>query len=158
MGMLDISAAELMSLPPGARETVKAQLNIVGALNTLFGDVPPRNVQPFLFGFTVTLTALGTSTQSVRITQEADFVANAVVGASTGDFTVLFRQDSSGRQFSNIPVQSSALLGTAQRPGYFQKPWYLPANTTATFDLTDLSNASNTLYFYLAGYKIYPDA
>lgn len=157
MGALDISAAELLSLPPGPREMVKALLNIQGALFTTFGDVPPGNVQPFFFGFTTTLTALGTSTQNIRITQEADFVANAVVGTSDGDFTTLPRQDSSGRLLASIAVHNSALVGTAQRPGYLQKPWYLPANTTVTFDLTDLSNAENEVYFYLAGYKIFPN-
>ncbi len=65
------------------------------------------------------------------------------------------RMDASDRQLMNQAIISSALVGTAERPAPLHKPLLLPANTTISFDLTDLSGATNQVYFTLAGFKVY---
>jgi hypothetical protein len=56
---------------------------------------------------------------------------------------------------ANNAVNSAAFTGTAERPMYLSKPLLLAANTTISFDLTDLSGAINEVYLTLHGYKVY---
>ena len=65
------------------------------------------------------------------------------------------RIDSSDRQLQNEAIHSSNFMGTAQRPGPLNKPLLLPANTTISFDLTDISGSTNQLWFDFGGFKIY---
>jgi hypothetical protein len=55
----------------------------------------------------------------------------------------------------NQQIHSSAIMGTAERPGYFNKPMLLPANTTVSMDFTDLSAKTNEIYWCLVGFKVY---
>lgn len=158
---LEISDAELAGLPPPVRAQVKSNLAIRQALFDILGAYPQDNVLPYFYGTVMTIAqgnavaANATVTQSIRVSADAGFIATAIVGTSTGDYTQFVRQDASDRQSQNIPVHSTAGVGTAQRPGKLAKSFLLPPNTTLSIDFTDLSGAQNEIYWYLTGFKIY---
>jgi len=139
----------------------KSLMQIRQALYDLLGAFPQENVMPYFYNFALTaaqgnaLPANGTAVASIKISADAAFIAVSARGASSGDYLIFPRTDASDRQLSNIATHSSAFTGTAERPGPFHKPLLLPANTTVSFDLTDLSGAQNDVYFTMAGYKVY---
>lgn len=161
MSLLDITAKELQELPASVAAQVKALLNVRQALFDILGAFPQDNVLPYFYSFINTtangnaITANATVQNSIRISADSAFVAVSARGTSDGDFTAFMRQDASDRQLMNIAVNSNALMGTAERPGFFHKPLLLPANTTISFDIADLSGATNQLWFTLAGFKVY---
>lgn len=145
----------------GQRAEVKGLVGIKQALYDVLGGYPLDNVLPYVYGFSLTaaqanqLAANQTRNASIKITADAAFVGMTIRGASTGDFLTFMRVDNSDRQLMNIPVHSAALVGTGERPAPLHKPLLLPANTTISFDVTDLSGAANDVYFYLHGFKVY---
>lgn len=161
MGILDISQGELDALPAAIKAQVKAMLNIRQALFDILGAYPQDNVLPYFYACQNTnadgnpIPASGTIQNSIKISADAAFIACSVRGYSEGRYLGFMRMDASDRQLMNIPIVSDALMGTAERPGPFHKPLLLPANTTISFDWTDLSAAENDLYFVLAGFKVY---
>ena len=136
---------------------------IIQALFDIFGAYPQDNVLPYQYSLTNNNSNLATPTiganqtvqNSIKITADSAFVAMDIRGVSTGDLLFFYRMDSSDRQLMNIPVHSSNFMGTAQRPAPLRKPLLLPANTTISFDITDLSGASNQLWLTLSGFKVY---
>lgn len=159
---LKITQAALASLPPSEQLGIKALLNIRQTLYDVLGNYPARNAMPYFYQCSNTLakanalTALGSVQNSIKVAADSAFVAVSIRGASTNDFLAFMRQDASDRQLMNEGIHSSAILGTAERPGFLHKPLVLPPNTTISFDFTDLSNvAGNEIYFALVGFKIY---
>lgn len=161
MSLLDITAQELNSLTPPVQAQVKALLNIRQGLFDILGAFPQDNVLPYFYSCQNTtadntaITANGTVQNSIRISADSAFIAISVRGTSDGDFTAFMRQDASDRQLMNIAVNSNAIMGTAERPGFFHKPLLLAASTTVSFDFTDLSGSTNQLWWTLAGFKVY---
>lgn len=161
MSVLEITADQLAKLPEPAQLMVKAALNIKQALYDVLGAYPQDNVLPYFYQASNTSAkgnAVGASTtgqNSIKISADSAFVACSIRGASTGDFTVQLRQDASDRIIMNEQVHSSAIMGTAERPGPLHKSMLLPANTTISLDYTDLSGATNQIWFDLCGFKVY---
>lgn len=161
MSVLDITEKQLLALPEPAQTMVKAALNIKQALYDVLGSYPQDNVLPYFYQASNTtaksnsIAANSTGQNSIKISADSAFVACSIRGASTGDFTVQLRQDASDRIIMNEQVHSSAIMGTAERPGPLHKPMLLPANTTISLDYTDLSGATNQIWFDLAGFKVY---
>ncbi len=159
--LLDITASELESLPGSVKAQVKALLNVRQALFDILGAFPQDNVLPYFYGFintTANSNAIAANTtiqNSIRISADSAFVAVSCRGTSDGDFTMFMRQDASDRQLMNIAMNSNIVMGTAERPGFFHKPLLLPANTTISFDITDISGQTNQLWMGLAGFKVY---
>lgn len=157
----DVSAQELAQLDPASRAAVKAQLSTRQALFDLLGAYPQANCLPYFYTFinsartSNAIAANATVQQSIKISADAAFIGLSLRGASTGDYLAFMRTDASDRQLQNLPIHSTALVGTAERPGPLHKPLLLPANTTISFDLTDLSGATNEVYFVMAGFKLY---
>lgn len=135
--------------------------DLINALYDIFGSYPRKNVLPYWYSFSLTtaqsnaLTALGTQRPSIKVSADAAFVATLITGASTGEYTAFMRTDSSDRQLMQFPQHSAAIVGTAERPFPLPKPLMLAPNTTLSFDITDLSNATNEVYFTLCGFKVY---
>lgn len=130
-------------------------------LYDIFGDYPRKNVLPYMYQFRLTtaeataLAALGTARATIKVSADASFVARYITGASTGDYTVFLRTDSSDRQLMDDPVHSATVVGSGERPFILPKPLLMAPNTTVTFTLQDLSNAVNEVYVTLCGFKVY---
>lgn len=137
--------------------------DIVQALFDIFGAYPQDNVLPYQYSLmntnntpqTPAIGANATVQNQIKISADSAFVATDVRGISTGDLLFFMRMDSSDRQLQNIPVHSSNFMGTAQRPAPLRKPLLLPANTTISFDITDLSGSANQIWLTLSGFKVY---
>jgi hypothetical protein len=162
---LEISTQELAALmkgSPAAASEVKALLNIRQAIYEVLGNYPLDNVLPYVYGLqnrgsgvNPTIPANATVSNNFKVTADAAFIAMSVRGQSTGDFLVQARIDNSDRILMNIPVASSAFVGTGQRPAPLHKPLMLSANTTVSFDITDISGSPNDVFLYFFGFKVY---
>lgn len=158
---LDLSVDEINKLGPAAQAEIKALLSIKQTILDVGGSYPVENILPYQYSFCLTgaksssVAANSTAQASISISADSAFVATQVVGASTGDYSIFSRLDASDRQLMNEAQHSAAYVGTAERPHYLAKPLLAPANTTLSYDLTDLSGAVNEIYFALHGYKIY---
>lgn len=158
---LKLTAQELEALPAGDKAQVKALYNLKQALFDILGSYPQDNVLPYFYSLSNTvrggnaIAANATVQNSIKVTADAAFVAMTVRGVVLGDLSIFLRTDSSDRQLMNQAVHSSAFLGTGQRPAPLHKPFLIPANTTLSFDLTDLSGAQNEIQLTLAGFKVY---
>ncbi len=159
--LLDITAAELNELPAPAKAQVKALLSVRQGLFDLLGAFPQDNVLPYFYGCINTtannnpIAANTTVQNSIRISGDSAFIAVSIRGTSDGDFTVFMRQDASDRQLMNIAQNSNIVMGTAERPGFLHKSLLLAANTTISFDFTDISGQTNQIWWGLAGFKVY---
>jgi hypothetical protein len=147
--------------PDGANAFGLPPQDLINALYDIFGDYPRKNCLPYANGFNLlsstgnALTALGTATPAVTTTADAAHVVTLITGASTGEYSATLRTDSSDRILMPLPIHSSAMVGTAERPFPLPKPLLLAPNTTISFSITDLSNATNEIWFALWGFKIY---
>ena len=170
MGLLDIKEGDLKhmeQLDPKIAMLVKAQLNIRQALFDVFGAFPQDNVIPYFYAFQNTLSngaagtpngilgANGTALNQIRISADSAFIACSIRGVSDGPYTLFMQQDASDRQLQNLAVNADTVVGTAERPGPLHKPLLLPANTTISFTLADLSGQNNNVWFTMAGFKVY---
>lgn len=159
--LLKITPQELASADPNTQIKVKAILNLRQALFDILGAYPQDNVLPYQYGLTNNslqgnaIAASATIQNSIKISADSAFVANDVRGISTGDLLFFMRTDSSDRQLMNQPMHSSNYMGTAQRPAPLHKPLLMPANTTVTYDISNLTAAVNELWLSLNGFKIY---
>ncbi len=159
--MLALDEKNIAALPPAIQAEVRAILGIKQALYDCIGSYPLDNVLPYVYGFSLSpLTAnqVGanqTVQTSIKISADAAFIGMSIRGASTGDFLTFMRIDSSDRQLQNISVHSTALVGTGERPAPLHKPLMLQANTTISFDITDISGSLNSIFFYIFGFKTY---
>lgn len=144
--------AEAFGLPPQ---------DLINSLYDIFGKYPRKNVLPYAFSFSLlqatgnALTPLGVQHPVVTITADAAHICTMLTGASTGEYSVFMRTDSSDRQLMQYPIHSAAMVGTAERPFNLPKPLMLAPNTSVSFDITDLSNAANEVWFTLWGFKVY---
>lgn len=159
--VLNLTAEELSQLPPGDKAQVKAIYNLRQALFDILGSYPQDNVLPYQYSLNNTVlsgnpvAANATVQNSIKVTADAAFVAMDVRGVVNGEFLIFMRTDSSDRQLMNQAVHSSIFMGTGQRPAPLNKPLLIPANTTLSFDLTDLSGVQNEIRLTLSGFKVY---
>lgn len=136
-----------------------------GVLNPLsplvmngINDVSPQGFQDQAFDYTydVVLTALESlKDQVVPIFTEADFAwRGLVVSLNTGPFSIRFT-DGQGYYLSSGLIHVNNLQGTPGDP-WIQFPETLyPAGGRVGIDITDLSNATNTIQILLRGVNRY---
>lgn len=135
--------------------------DVINAMYDIFGAYPRKNVLPYFYPFNLqtatgdALTALGTARPSIKVSADAAFICTEFTGASTGEYLMTIRTDSSDRILMNVSCHSATIVGTAERPFKLPKPLLLAPNTTVTFELTDLSNAANEVFFTMCGFKVY---
>jgi hypothetical protein len=170
MGMLDIDEKQLKHLEqidPKAAMLVKAQLSLRQAIFDVMGAFPQDNVIPYFYAWQNTasngaagtpngiLGANSTALNQIRISADSAFIAISLRGVSDGPYTIFLQQDASDRQLMNMAVNADTIVGTAERPGPFHKPLLLPANTTLTITMADISGQNNNVWGCFAGFKVY---
>lgn len=146
---------------PGSLAIAKAVMQLRQASYDLLGAFPQEEIMPYAYSVSLTvakgnaIAANATQQGSIRISADSAFIATQITGVSTGSYLVFPRTDSSDRQLVNEAIHSAAFVGTAERPHYLPKPLLAQANTTISFDFTDLSGAQNEVRFSFIGYKVY---
>jgi hypothetical protein len=151
-GAVQAMPSDAFGLPPQ---------DLINSLYDIFGSYPRKNVLPYAFSWSLlsstgnALTPLGTQLPSIKITADAAHIATLITGASTGEYSILMRTDSSDRQLMQYPIHSATCVGTAERPFTLPKALLLAPNTTLSFNIVDLSNATNEVWFTLWGFKVY---
>lgn len=100
----------------------------------------------------------GSVIATVRISQEADFVAEKIVADTMplgSQFTVQIFDNATNRALSNIPLRVANAAGTAQRPRII-KPRLFRRNSDISFLFTNVDTAPITaLQLVFNGYKIF---
>jgi hypothetical protein len=135
--------------------------DVINALYDILGNYPRKNVLPYFYQFSLTtalgtaLAANGTGRAVIRVSADASFVTNYIMGSSTGEYLILFRTDSSDRQLMNDPAHSATVVGTAERPLILPKPLLMGPSTSVSFELTNLTADVNEIYLTLGGFKVY---
>ena len=110
--------------------------------------------EPANYVFNYTLTA-GQSVQRVpvNIDRDSDFMLTGINGSATGGYNLNFRLPS-GRQIGSALVASTNLIGAANQPTSIgPPPVYRAGSTGPEIDLTDTSNASNTIQIVFSGVR-----
>lgn len=109
--------------------------------------------RPFDYAYQVTLTALQPlSDQTLSINGDADFIIRALCGYSTGAYSIRLR-DAEGRYMSSAQIRNTNLVGTRQWPTPMFPELVVPKNSRIGIDITDLSNAGNTVELVFVGVK-----
>jgi hypothetical protein len=91
--------------------------------------------------------------QSVSTTNDADFIARAIViGFATGSFNIRWT-DSQSMYLSNGMIASANLLGDASSPYPIFPELIIPAGGRIGIDIQDTSNGTNTIEILWRGVK-----
>lgn len=105
----------------------------------------------------VVLTALQQNVSGQQqLDADADFEVIEIVSSQTGIYSITLKDTSTGRSFSNNPVNSENFAGTAQLPHVLVEPYVFPRSTTILGSFNDRSNAGNTVQLVIRGYKLFP--
>jgi len=95
---------------------------------------------------------------TVRVSQEADFVAEKLVESHTpaaSTYSVRIFDNGTNRALSNGPILNASIAGTAQRPRIW-KPRLFRRNSDIQIDFALVAGADITqLEFVMSGYKIF---
>jgi hypothetical protein len=119
-------------------------------------DDPNYTYEPCFYPLQLTLTALqALKGQKVPIDGDSDFILTGIHGTQTSTYTINVKLPS-GRQLSNNPVQNANLVGSANQPTAFPPMLYPHGGNGPSCDLTDTSNANNTLEIVFDGYRRFP--
>ena len=133
--------------------------DLINSLYDIFGSYPRKNVLPYANGFTLAgstqLAGNGQALPTIQTTSDAAHIITKITGVSTGAYTLFMRTDSSDRQLMTIPVNSAAMVGTAELPFILPKPLMLAPNTTLSIQVVDISGQPNDIYFTIWGFKVY---
>lgn len=99
-----------------------------------------------------------TAIATVRIGQEADFVAEKIVADHVPfaePYVVQIFDNATNRALSNIPIRNDNLVGTGERPRII-KPRLFRRNSDLSFVFTNVGvNPITVLQLVLCGYKIF---
>jgi hypothetical protein len=89
----------------------------------------------------------------VNIDRDSDFMLTGVNGSSTGGYNLNFRLPR-GRQVGSALVAAANLIGAANQPTSIgPPPVYRAGSTGPEIDLTDTSNAGNTIQIVFSGVR-----
>ena len=103
------------------------------------------------------LTALQAVTNySVQILDRS-FKWMMLTGVSTGAFTILLKDSRNKRPFSNQQIHSQNIVGTSVNPFPLLTPFVFERRGSILADITDLSNAGNTIRLGFIGVELDED-
>jgi hypothetical protein len=111
--------------------------------------------EPGNYVFQITLNALQALQRiPVPIDRDSDFVLTGLNGSSTGAYTINF-QLPSGRYINSSQMQNANQVSPAanQPTAILAPPLYRAGSSGPMLDLTDTSNASNTLEIVFSGIR-----
>jgi hypothetical protein len=110
--------------------------------------------EPAFLVLQIVLTALQPLTRlPMTIDRDSDFLLTGIHGTSTGGYKINFRTPS-GRTFANNQIQNVNLVGVANQPTPIGPPLaYAAASTGPMLDITDTSNANNTVELIFSGIR-----
>ena len=101
----------------------------------------------------VVLTA--NQVKPVTIKVSFDYALTAIVGKSTGAYSLQIK-DETGYTFSNNPIHSDLLVGTASHPHYLNPFFNFHGGQTLVLSFTDLSGAGNDVYLAFEAVRLIP--
>lgn len=112
--------------------------------------------RPFWYTYDKTLTALqAVQSDSVPIQTDSEFYLRGIfVSASTGSFTFRF-SDSNNYYFSDTQLSSLSYSTFAGQPTIILPEVWYPPGSKLSIDITDTSNAGNTIEIIFLGIKRY---
>ncbi len=115
---------------------------------------PQFTEEPAQYIFNYTLTALQPVTRiPVNIDRDSDFMLTGINGSSTGTYTLNVRLPS-GRLIGSAQVNNTNFIGAANQPTAIgPPPIYRAGSTGPEVDLTDTSNAGNTIQIVFSGIR-----
>jgi hypothetical protein len=102
----------------------------------------------------VALTALGSADATVRFGDDAYVEWMKGMAVSTGSFQARIVETSTQKRFMESPVINTLAFGTGEFPFLNWEEALFEPNYQLTFELDDLSNATNTLFLTLGCRKI----
>lgn len=146
-----------------------------GLLARIFGSLAAKDEEVYWFGIKsnggnfVDLTAVigNTGIGTIRVSQEADFVATRVLAAAinpvsgvplTPSYTCKIVDGGSDREIMNNEIHVDTLAGTAQRSVPFTKNRLFRRNSDVTFSFTNLQAVATRILMVVQGYKIFDEA
>jgi hypothetical protein len=125
---------------------------------TGFWDNFKREAKSYAINTTIA-AALGTNRGALAF-DDIDFELLQLMGNSNGGVWSTQLQDANGRFWSNLPINSENMFGTAERPfPVGLAPLYIDRKAIINFVATDRSNnANNAIQMVFAGYDLFPRA
>jgi hypothetical protein len=110
--------------------------------------------EPCMYTYQVVLAAgQSLKNQNVPIDVDSDFLLTGIHGTRTGPFNVNYKLPS-GRSFSNVAVQDTNLIGTANQPAAIgPSALYNRGTVGPTLEIQDTSGAANTLELCFSGIR-----
>ena len=130
------------------------------------------SVIPFIYGVSIVCGASGNNSGTITCNQDASFELHFFGARSSIDykqydgatwantefadtFTALVTEQTTGRQLMNQKVHQRVLCAPSNKSISERRPVIFPPGTVFTIDLTNLIAVSNTVDFYLKGYKVF---
>ena len=117
--------------------------------------VDPTAGLPYNYRTTpLTLNGNATGTQFITLANW-DFLWQEFTGESTGAFTFLISDvGNASRQFSNVQIHSSELVGSGTAPFPLLVPYRWKTQNQIRVDFTDVSGSSNTIALCFIGVNL----
>lgn len=139
-----------------------------GAGNPVMGVVI-NPVKPFVRGYWIpgvnpqngiatALAPFGSAKLDFIIDSQGDFDWAYLVGVSTGAYVVSFIDVGKNRNLSNVPIHSSLIVGSGQRPFKLPEPYFLNVGASqrnVQCIIRDISGAPNTVRLAMYGRRFY---
>jgi hypothetical protein len=117
--------------------------------------VPRADQPPAVVSTIQALAALQATTVNVPVGGDRPFICLAIHAWSTAPFSFNVKPSSLPSKLAENPMHSYAIFGNQAGPRPFRlpRPWLLDRTATLSIELTDLSNAANTLGLAFIGYR-----
>ena len=136
---------------------LKAPWPIANRMEEIFREQARTSPYFFTTDDFVSLTALGTATPTIRFGDDAYVEWAKGMSISTGLYTARIVETTTKKRLMELPVRSDLCFGTAELPMLNWEEMLFEPNYQLSFELTDLSNATNTVWITLGCRKIKVD-
>ena len=110
----------------------------------------------YIYTISATLNPAERRDVSVTIDNDSHFIVEKLIAYYDYPFKALGRDTAMTLNWSNVPVRSENMFGTAQFPNKIGTPIILPPSSTVTFDVQSLELVNpNFIQIALEGYRYY---